>query len=318
MEPTQSPNGRQGTLPRPYPRLARFERLSGRRSNIDGLFAFLADVAHLATQITAADSCCEIRLTTTEPWHPIPELVRASSDEFAAMLGTIQDNLGQGPCLEALSAAQVRYVPDTRTEQRWPVFTLAARLHGFRSLIVQPLTDRSGTAVGTLTLYSRRASAYTLADRRQLAELATVVADITCRTVQSARSMTSTEPATEFEITNSEHAGVAVVAVTGDVDLATSTRLRHELLQLLWNRPGQLIVALEQVSFIDAAGIRTIAIVNWYAHLTGTEFRIAGPSRLVRKMFGLTGMDKALAVFPSFADALADALIDRPHNQPAS
>lgn len=338
MEPIRSTIRRPSPPSRPYLRLAKFERLSGRRADTEGLFTFLNEAAHLATQITAADGCCEIRLTSTESYHGLAaSAVRASSDDDAAMLGTVEGRLGAGPCQEAFTTARACYLSDFRTEQRWPVFTLAARSHGFGSMVAQPLIDRSGIVIGTLALYSRRSNAYSVADRGQIVELATVVADIIRRPRHLAQPPTppstatepspdsyeraadaAPEPAVEFETTSSEHQGVVVVAVTGDVDIATSPRLRQELLNLLWSRPARLIVALERVPFMDATGLGVIAVVHRYAYLTGTQLRIAGPRRLVRKMLSLTGMDKTLPVFPSFADALTDALIDSPEIRPAS
>jgi anti-sigma B factor antagonist len=87
----------------------------------------------------------------------------------------------------------------------------------------------------------------------------------------------------ELEVTYADDGDAVVVAVSGDLDLAASAWLRRRLLQLLGDRPSTLIVALEQVAFVDATGLGALAEVNQCAHLKGTRFQIAEPRRLVRK-----------------------------------
>jgi anti-sigma B factor antagonist len=122
------------------------------------------------------------------------------------------------------------------------------------------------------------------------------------------------EGASAFEITFSQQNRAVVMAVAGEVDLATSPWLREQLLHLLLDSPVSLVLALERVPFMDAAGLGTLAMVDRCAHLVGTRFRIAGPSRPVQKVLAITGMDKSLESFPTLADALADI---PPGNPPA-
>jgi anti-anti-sigma factor len=114
------------------------------------------------------------------------------------------------------------------------------------------------------------------------------------------------EGAAAFEITFSQQNRAVVMAVAGEVDPATSPWLREQLLHLLLDPPASLVLALERVPFMDASGLGTLAVVDRCAHLVGTRFRIAGPSRPVQKALAITGMDKSLESFPTLADALAD------------
>jgi anti-sigma B factor antagonist len=122
------------------------------------------------------------------------------------------------------------------------------------------------------------------------------------------------EGAPAFEITFSQHNGAVVMAAAGEVDLATAPWLRQQLLHLLSDSPASLVLSLEEVPFMDASGLGTLAVVDRCAHLVGTRFRIAGPSRPVQKVLAITGMDKSLESFPTLAEALADV---PPGNPPA-
>lgn len=114
------------------------------------------------------------------------------------------------------------------------------------------------------------------------------------------------EGATAFEITFSQQSGAVVMAAAGEVDPATSPWLREQLLYLLLDPPASLVLALEQVPFMDASGLSTLAVVDRCAQQVGTHFMVAGPTRQVQKLLAITGMDKTLAIFPTLADALTD------------
>jgi anti-sigma B factor antagonist len=126
------------------------------------------------------------------------------------------------------------------------------------------------------------------------------------------------DTAEEFEITTAEHDRAVVVEAIGDVDLATSPWLRQQLLRLLGDQPSGLILGLEQVPFMDASGLGTLAVVNRCARAVDTPFKIAGPRRLVRKVLAITGMDKVLAVYPTLGEALTGnpaRTSDSPHQK---
>ena len=70
--------------------------------------------------------------------------------------------------------------------------------------------------------------------------------------------------------------GYAIVAVAGEVDIATVTRLRERLFELAASG-RTLVVDLDQVSFIDSAGL---------AALVGAARRTAGLLYLARTLDG--------------------------------
>jgi anti-sigma B factor antagonist len=317
MEPTRSAYGTpRGPGPQSWQsQLWRAEHQLLRRPRVGGLKAFLIGAAHLAPQVTVGEVSCAIGLAAIRSPHPM----QADSDEYAAELSILQNTVGEGPSLDAFATARSQHAPQFRTEQRWPVFAQAARQHDVGSLVAQPLTLRSGATLGTLTLYSRRPAAFASEDLERIAGYAVLVATATSTYRPLARhSLTTTVPdpgsspwahgesPAELEITCTDHEDSVVVSVSGDLDLATSSWLRQQLLRRLGNRPAALIVVLEQVSFMDATGLRALAEAERCAGLLGTRFQIAGPRRLVRKMLAITGMDQELAIYPTLADALAD------------
>ncbi|WP_051441499.1 GAF domain-containing protein, partial [Arthrobacter sp. H14] len=85
---------------------------------------------------------------------------RAPSGELPCMVDALQNETGQGPCLDAAYQHRTVRVPDMSCEQRWPVFAEKASAAGVGSMLAfQLYVDERN--LGALNLYSRRPSAFT-------------------------------------------------------------------------------------------------------------------------------------------------------------
>ena len=87
----------------------------------------------------------------------------------------------------------------------------------------------------------------------------------------------------------------AVVQVGGEVDVATCPQLQAALAELVDRGFHQLIVDLEQVSFLDCAGIGVLVDARRRVQEHGGSLRLVRPAPLVRRVLEVTGMT---AVFP--------------------
>src|SRR4051812_35322768 len=86
----------------------------------------------------------------------------AYSDELILKADSLQYDLSEGPCLEAVRTDDVFIIPDLRADVRWPRWTSAAANLGVgSSLSVHLFTD---TALGSLNLYSLRPRNYECAE----------------------------------------------------------------------------------------------------------------------------------------------------------
>lgn len=84
---------------------------------------------------------------------------RAASGEKTLQMVDLQNEVGEGPGLDAVSQPLPVQVPDLGAESRWPLFTPAARELGVRSLVSMPLV--LGTRIlGSLSLASGRTHAF--------------------------------------------------------------------------------------------------------------------------------------------------------------
>jgi anti-sigma B factor antagonist len=100
-------------------------------------------------------------------------------------------------------------------------------------------------------------------------------------------------------------AGVAVVTVTGEVDVATCELLRDGLLRVVTDDTDRgLVVNLAGVNFLDSSGLGVL-IGAW--HRLGARrgsLALAAPSRQIQRILATTGLTKVLAVYDLEADAV--------------
>jgi anti-anti-sigma factor len=83
----------------------------------------------------------------------------------------------------------------------------------------------------------------------------------------------------------------ALVAVVGEVDLATAHLLRDRLLGVLREQtPAVIDVDLAGVTFLDCTGISALVAVRNAARHTGRQVRVTHPHPVVRRVLDMTGL----------------------------
>jgi anti-sigma B factor antagonist len=99
--------------------------------------------------------------------------------------------------------------------------------------------------------------------------------------------------------------GIAVVTVTGDVDVSTSASLRDGLLRVITDEIDRgLVVNLSSVSFIDSTGIGVLVGIWHRARAGQRRLALAAPSRQARAVLEATGLTKVLPVHDTQAQAV--------------
>ncbi len=82
----------------------------------------------------------------------------------------------------------------------------------------------------------------------------------------------------------------AVVGVRGDIDIATATELRHEILAVLALPLRGVVVDLGYVTFMDSSGVAALIAAFDHARERGIEFRVTAVPRCVRLVLELFGL----------------------------
>jgi anti-sigma B factor antagonist len=104
---------------------------------------------------------------------------------------------------------------------------------------------------------------------------------------------------------------VLVVNVVGELDQATVPELEGTLEEAIGARPAGLVVDLSDCGFIDSSGLATIVGARERLNSgDGHRFGICCADAQVRRLLEITGLDTALGVANTRAEAL-EALASR-------
>jgi anti-anti-sigma factor len=85
-----------------------------------------------------------------------------------------------------------------------------------------------------------------------------------------------------------------VITLTGELDLAGVDRVTQELLQAEATDVSEVVLDLEELTFIDSSGIAVILAADARSRADGERLRLNGGSAHVRRVFELSGLTDRL------------------------
>ena len=88
--------------------------------------------------------------------------------------------------------------------------------------------------------------------------------------------------------------GVALVAVSGELDMATTPALVDRLTHLERTDLESILLDLREVTFLDSSAIHAFVTAHDYARQNGHRFILVGASASARRLFELTGTERLL------------------------
>jgi len=107
--------------------------------------------------------------------------------------------------------------------------------------------------------------------------------------------------------------GCTVLEVHGELDLATSPRLRDGLQQLIDAGDRRVVVDLAGVAFMDSSALGALVVMFKALRDVGGQLSLAAPQPAVQGVLTITSMNKAIDVYDSVQAAEAKvALTDDP------
>jgi anti-sigma B factor antagonist len=111
-----------------------------------------------------------------------------------------------------------------------------------------------------------------------------------------------------FEASAEIFNGVPVVAVRGELDIATSPQVRELLADVAKDEDLPLIIDLSRCDFIDSTGLAALLHGAKPAQNGETRVAIVSPEGDVRRMLELTAIDQSIPVFEDLEQAAAAVL----------
>jgi anti-sigma B factor antagonist len=106
-----------------------------------------------------------------------------------------------------------------------------------------------------------------------------------------------------FEVKASAESGVEVVAVKGELDLATAPELR-EVLEPVADRAEALLVDLSSCEFIDSTGLAALVAAAERVQERGGRFAVCCPNGTVRRLLEVSGAAEGLGLADDRAGGL--------------
>ena len=103
----------------------------------------------------------------------------------------------------------------------------------------------------------------------------------------------------------SERNGYSVLAVSGEVDVATVPRLREQLHGLVAQGSNRIIVDLDGVDFLDATGLGVLVGALKRVRSNDGELALVCTQPRIRKVFEVTGLTKVFSLYDSVDEAVA-------------
>ena len=97
---------------------------------------------------------------------------------------------------------------------------------------------------------------------------------------------------------------VKIIALDGQIDVATSDKTREEIISLLENKPT--IILMPKVSYVSSSGLRALLMIAKTAKSRGVKVIYAEAIAEVVDVFEMTGFIKLLHCVPTLSDALKE------------
>ena len=110
-----------------------------------------------------------------------------------------------------------------------------------------------------------------------------------------------------FALEVSPHGRWTVLAVTGELELATAPRLRQAVVSLVGEGRVDIVVDLSGVDFLDSVGLGVIVSALKRVRGRDGQLVVAGAVPRVRALFELTRLDEIIDLFDTVDAALATA-----------
>lgn len=124
--------------------------------------------------------------------------------------------------------------------------------------------------------------------------------------------LTSTEIGIRLE---SLRVGLVVIRVSGEVDIVAAPILRHCIDEQL-SKVRSLVVDLSETTFFGAAGLSLLVHASARIRHRGVGWALVCPHAVLRPL-QVTGLDRALPIYPDVEEAIAAVSDEHPALSPS-
>jgi anti-anti-sigma factor len=108
-----------------------------------------------------------------------------------------------------------------------------------------------------------------------------------------------------FKVESESASGLRTVSVTGELDQGTAPELREALAEALGDPTMAVLVDLSDCNFIDSTGLSLLVETKRRLAEDQRRFGVCCADADVRRLLELTGIDQAVNLFDTRAEAVA-------------
>jgi anti-sigma B factor antagonist len=105
---------------------------------------------------------------------------------------------------------------------------------------------------------------------------------------------------------------LAVVTVTGDVDVMNASELRELLLEQFAAGARHFVLDLSEVSFLDSTGLGVLVATHRRTRNGAGSLRLVVTGKQLLQLLRMTGLNSVFRVYPSLEEALDATYADAP------
>jgi anti-sigma B factor antagonist len=99
-----------------------------------------------------------------------------------------------------------------------------------------------------------------------------------------------------FTVEERQAGAVTVLALHGEIDMATAGHLREATQRSLDSAPNRVVLDFADVTFCDSQGLSTLISLNRRASATGSQLVLANLGGFMRTLLDITGLGTAFQV----------------------
>lgn len=103
----------------------------------------------------------------------------------------------------------------------------------------------------------------------------------------------------QLEIRQHQAGNWTVLAVTGEIDLATAGELESAINSVLDKGMLRLVIDLKDVAFLDSTGLRVLLTAHSKLEESGGSLALVVPGGPVQRLLDVTGLDSTMNIYPS-------------------
>lgn len=116
----------------------------------------------------------------------------------------------------------------------------------------------------------------------------------------------------KLSMSTTERDDVVIVTVSGEVDVYTAPQLRSVLEERIVAGHTRIVVDLKEVGFLDSTGLGVLVGRLKAVKKLGGWLRVVCTDERILRLFGITGLDRVLAIHDTVDAALAAVADDVP------